>query len=246
MYVPAARSRHPDRPMSAGCSKLVGMRFVLLHSPLVGPTTWRWTAEALMAAGHEAAVPDLRDAAVRRRPEAMISVAVAAAPPGWSTLAIVGHSGAGSILPSVADRLGGRARSLVFVDAGLPPLDGRATPSAEFLDQLRTFAVDGVLPNWSTWWGEGVMEMLVSDAGRRAEIEAEIPEVPLAFFESPVEVPERWWETPGAFLLLSDAYRDDAERARTLGWPVVERHGGHLDIVNDADDIARRIAQLAT
>ena len=26
------------------------------------------------------------------------------------------------------------------------------------LDQLRSLAVDGVLPKWSTWWGDGVMD----------------------------------------------------------------------------------------
>jgi hypothetical protein len=46
------------------------MRFVLIPSPLVGPATWRWVAEALTSAGHDVAVPDLRRAAMtgRRKP----------------------------------------------------------------------------------------------------------------------------------------------------------------------------------
>jgi hypothetical protein len=79
------------------------------------------------------------------------------------------------------------------------------------------------------------METLVRDADRRLELEAEMPANPLVFFESSMEVPEGWCETRGAFLLLSESYRGDAERSRTLGWPTVERLGGHLDIVNDAD-----------
>ena len=206
---------------------------------------WRWTAVALTATGHQAVVPDIRGAAVSGRPEAVIAAAAAAVPPRWSSVALVGHSGAGSILPSVAERLGRRACRSVFVDAGLPAHAGPTTPSADFLDQLRALVVDGLLPKWSTWWGAGVMEALVSDGDRRAEIEAEMPEIPLAYFESRVEVPERWWTAPGAFLLLSEAYRDDAERARTLGWPVVERVGGHLDMVDHPDDVARAIADLA-
>jgi len=36
-----------------------------------------------------------------------------------------------------------------------------------------------------------------------------------------------------------------AERSRALGWPTVERLGGHLDIVNDPHGIARTIIELA-
>ena len=222
------------------------MQFALLHSPLVGPTTWRWVAAALRAVGHDAEVPDLRDAAMTGTPEALIAEAVAAIPPGWSTPIVVGHSGAGFIVPSVAERLGARSARIVFVDAGLPPCEGQATPSADFLDQLRTLAIEGRLPKWSTWWGEGVMEVLVPAADRRAELEAEMPEIPLAFYESPLEVPVGWCETPGSFLLLSESYRDDADRARALGWPTIEHLGSHLDIVNDAGAISHELIELAS
>jgi hypothetical protein len=222
------------------------MQFALFHSPLVGPTTWRWVAGSLVAAGHDVAVPDLRDAAVSGDRGVMIAAAATAIPRGWSTLVLVGHSGFGSILPSVAERLAGHSLRIVFVDAGLPPCEGPATPSADFLDHLRTLAVEGVLPKWSTWWGEGVMEMLVPAVDRRVELEAEMPEIPLAFFESPFDVHEGWCQTRGSFLLLSEPYRDDAKRARLLGWPTVDRLGGHVDIANDPDRIAGMIVELAT
>ena len=94
------------------------MRFVLLHSPLVGPATWRWVAEALRASGHHVAVPDLRRAAVG------------------------------------------------------------------------------------------------------------------------------WCGTPACFLLLSHAYRRDADRASTLGWPVIEHLGTHLDIVNHPKPLARHLVEI--
>lgn len=222
------------------------MQFALFHSPLVGPTTWRWVAGSLVAAGHDVAVPDLRDAAVSGDPHLLIAAAATALPRRWPTPVLVGHSGFGSILPSVAERLGGRALRIVFVDAGLPPCEGPVTASADFLDQLRGLAIDGVLPKWSTWWGEGVMEMLVPAEDRRAALDAEMPEIPLAFFESAFDVPDGWCQTRGSFLQLSEPYREDAERAHSLGWPTVDRPGGHLDIVNDPDGIARTIVELAT
>jgi hypothetical protein len=221
------------------------MQFALFHSPLVGPATWRWVAGSLVATGHDVAVPDLRDAAVTGDPDVMIAAAATAIPRRWSTPVLVGHSGFGSILPSVAQRLGGHPLRIVFVDAGLPPCEGSATPSADSVDHLRQLAVDGVLPKWSTWWGEGVMEMLLPAVDRRVELEAEMPEIPLAFFEAPFDVPEGWCQARGSFLLLSERYRDDAERARSLRWPTIERLGGHLDIANDPDRIAI-IVELAS
>jgi hypothetical protein len=149
-------------------------------------------------------------------------------------------------LPAVAAQVGERSSLLVFVDAGLPPCDGRTTASAEFLDRLRGLAVEGVLPKWSAWWGEDVMQALVPDIHRRDELEAELPEIPLAFFESAIDVPDGWCQRDGAYLLLSESYRTDAERAGALGWPVVERLGAHLDLVNDSEEISRIIIDFAS
>lgn len=71
-----------------------------------------------------------------------------------------------------------------------------------------------------------------------------MPEIPLAFFESAFDVPASWCRTRGSFLLLSEPYRGDAERACALGWPTRERLGAHLDIVNDPDHIADAIVGL--
>jgi pimeloyl-ACP methyl ester carboxylesterase len=218
------------------------VRFLLVHSPLVGPATWRWVAEALRSSGHEVTVPDLTEAAATGAPDALISAAIPAQ--AAETLVIVGHSGAGFFLPSIAAGLEAPARGLVFVDASIPPGEGEATAGADVLDRLRSLATDGVLPMWSTWWGEGVMETLVPDDARRAEIEVEMPEIPLALYESPIILPTGWRNTPGAFILLSEPYHQEAQTATSLGWPVIERLGAHLDIVNDPESIARNIVQL--
>lgn len=218
------------------------MEFVLVHSPLVGPRTWRWVAEALAAAGHRVVVPDLRAAALTGRPQELIVAAAAAVPSAWSRSVLVGHSGAGFFLPSISEVVD--AAQLVFVDAGLPPREGPATVGGDFLDWLRSLSVDGALPRWSAWWGDALMRTLVPDDARRGDVEAEMLEVPLAFYESAVDLPGGWDEGRGAYVLLSEAYRDDAVRARSLGWPVIERLGGHLDVVTDPDAIARAVIEL--
>ena len=218
------------------------MQFVLVHSPLVGPTTWRFVAEVLESLGHQVDVPDLRTAARRGDPQAYIAAARSTVT--TDTDVIVGHSGAGFFLPHIAENAD-RATRLVFVDAGVPPCDGAATASADFLDQLRGLAIDGVLPRWSRWWGDGAMERLVPDDQRRHELESELPEVPLAFYEVSVALPDGWCDAPGGFVLLSESYRPDAVTAMSRGWPTIERLGAHLDIVNHPRALAQALVALA-
>jgi uncharacterized protein len=103
----------------SGMAGLAAMRSLLVHSPLVGPATWRWVAEELRASGHDIAVPDLRGAAVSGEPLAVVGAARRLK--SKASTVVVGHSGAGFFLPSIAAGLGAPVRGLVFVDAGLPP-----------------------------------------------------------------------------------------------------------------------------
>jgi hypothetical protein len=217
------------------------VRFVLVHSPLVGPATWRGVAEALASMGHDVEVPDLRDAAASGDPRRFIEGAQTAI--RHDADVVVGHSGAGFFLPSIA--AGQTATTtLLFVDAGIPPCGGTTTASADMLDRLRALAVDGVLPRWSLWWGEDVMERLVPDERRRLQVESELVEVPLAFYTTPVSLPDAWCHMHGGFVLLSEAYRADAAAAMALGWPTVELLGGHLDVMNHPAAVARALTQL--
>jgi hypothetical protein len=223
------------------------VRFALVHSPVVGPSTWHWVAEALRTGGHDVVVPDLVAAARSGNP---LEYAAAAADSvdanDGEESVLVGHSGAGAVLPLVAAALTTPPARLVFVDAGVPPAAGVFTAGGAFLPTLRGLVRDdGVLPRWSEWWDAGTLEVLVPDESRRAAVAQELPTVPISFYETPIEVPRGWSEAKGAYLLLSEAYRAHADRAAALGWPVVAHMGGHLDIVNDEVSIAERLVALA-
>lgn len=152
-------------------------------------------------------------------------------------IVVVGHSAAGSVLPVVAGFMP-HVRQVVFVDASVPPCEGTCSAGGDFLPALQGLATSGMLPVWSQWWGEGVLQALVSDDARRREIEREQPELPLTFFEAPIVLPAGWCAGDGGFLLLSEFYRSDASRAAALGWPVIERPGAHLDMANEEEEIA--------
>ena len=152
---------------------------------------------------------------------------------------VVGHSGAGGLLPLVMP-----GAQLLFIDAGIPPAVGPYSLGGTFTSTLRGLAVRGILPPWSTWFGEHVMEQLVSDGDRRQLVASELPKVPLTLYEATLDAPGGWRHGRHAYVLLSEAYREDAALADELGWRVEERLGGHLDIVNDDESIAALIIDV--
>jgi pimeloyl-ACP methyl ester carboxylesterase len=144
-------------------------------------------------------------------------------------LVLVGHSGAGSLLPAVAAAVRGEVSGLIFVDADLPPRAGSAPLAPPGLMQrLRALAVEGVLPRWSSWFGEEGIGPLVPDDDMRAALEQEMPRLPLAYFDAEVALPDGWDEGPCAYLLLSgDRYGESGAEARDRGWAVAEIPDAH-------------------
>jgi hypothetical protein len=209
--------------------------FVLVHSPVLGPSSWRWVARELGERGRSAVVPALLGAADATWPTwHEVCRAVSAASPHRNAVVLVGHSAAGTLLPAIAESFEGDVAGLVFVDAFLPPSGGAAgLVPAEFIDRLRALATDDVLPPWSTWFGQAAMRDLVPDDARRAEVEADMPRAPLSSLLAPVPIPERWERYPCAYVLLSvQPYATSAAAARARGWPVAEiADGKHLDSV---------------
>src|SRR5918999_6262326 len=97
--------------------------FVLVHSPLVGPTSWRPVAHELERRRRLAVVPSLLGVADAPAPQwRHVPEAVRAATSHLQVpVVLVGHSGAGLLLPVIADALTLDVATLVFVDSFLPP-----------------------------------------------------------------------------------------------------------------------------
>jgi hypothetical protein len=209
------------------------VKFLLVHSPALGPSSWRWVANALRQVGHEPIVPDLT-AQATGGDAVGFAVAAARAARGESSddgsCVVAGHSGAGALLPLIGAQCSLSAH-LVFVDAVVPPCAGEFSAGGDFVETLDRLSTDGVLPIWPEWWGPGVLDALVPDGEQRRTIAAELPRVPLSFYETPLVAPLDWCEDAASYVLLSDSYRPEAERARALGWRVTDLAGGHLDIV---------------
>jgi hypothetical protein len=223
--------------------------FVLVHSPLVGPTSWVPVARELERRGRVAVVPSLLGVAEAPEPQwRHVPDAVRTATRDLrQRIVLVGHSGAGLLLPVIADALAVEVAALMFVDSLLPPPAGPLLLGhPAFMDQLRAMATDGVLAPWSRWFGAQAMRELVPDERLRADLEAEMPRLPLAYFEATVPVPDGWANRrPCAYLLLSAPYAQSAAEARARGWPVIEIDGvQHLAIATDAGPVTQALLDL--
>jgi hypothetical protein len=200
--------------------------------------------EQLRQRGHHVLIPSLVSAVASGRWQDVVDAVVDDATVEDHGL-LVGHSGAGPLLPVIANRMAVPLLRVIFVDAGVPPASGEASLIPDqMLDSLRTLARDGMLPRWSEWFGPEAMEAMIPNRNRRAAVLAELPQLPVSYFEGRVQMPSDWSSADGAYILLSDPYRSDAAEAASRGWPVTELGGGHLDIVTRPAEVAEAVLEL--
>lgn len=213
---------------------------VLVHSPLVGPSSLAPTAEALERRGFRTYTPCVvgSDTGWRACPGAIL-----AALPQLESPLLVGHSAAGLLLPSLAAPL--QARGLVFVDAQLPPAKGPTPPAnGAFRELLEALPVDrGRLPKWSRWWGPGGLAGLVPDRWTRETFEADLPRLRPQWFDDAIETPP-WDRLPAGYLQTSAVFAEPAAEARRRGWPVVSLAGTHLHPFLAPEETAAALAQI--
>ncbi|MFI6731143.1 alpha/beta fold hydrolase [Streptomyces atratus] len=222
---------------------------VLVHSPLVGASTWQSVARLLRARGHMAVVPSLGGVLADAGPYyARLAVTVAddIARRADGRIVLVGHSGAGALLPAVAHATAATVVGMVFVDALLPH-PGRAwfdTVPTEMRDQLRRLTRQGMLPPWNEWFPPGTIEELLPDPALRGRFCEELPRVPLAYFDEPA--PECPAPPPAhsAYLQLSDAYSAEASQAEREGWRVRRRRAHHLAILAEPEEVSATLEEL--
>jgi pimeloyl-ACP methyl ester carboxylesterase len=220
---------------------------VLVHSPFLGPASMRPLADALAAHGHPVVLLDLRvsvnSAPVHQR---MIGAFADAVEDSLveGEVVLVGHSGAGPLLPAFAYSLETPVGGLVYLDAHLPTpgKSWRETFSPEQMAHMRAISREDVMPRWDRWFDPNPLPTLIPDQRQREEIAEEAPEVPLAFLK---EVrPSVTWPGTSAYLQLSSAYADAAAEARALGWPVSSLDLHHLAAATHPEEVAAALVTL--
>jgi hypothetical protein len=223
--------------------------FVLIHSPLVGPLTWKLVAEEMRQRGMEVIIPTLVDTSDSEEPywkQHAESVSQALAQhPRDIPLTLVAHSGTGPLLPAIRESLANPINAYVFVDAGIPR--ARATRldlmNSEDSGWAREFQAylegGGSFPNWSF---EDLQEIL-PDEELRAQMAAEIHPRALDFFTEPIPVFKGWPDAPCVYILFSEPYKRAAVEARKANWPTYELAAGHFHMLVDAKAVTDLIVE---
>jgi pimeloyl-ACP methyl ester carboxylesterase len=216
-----------------------GHLYVLIHSPLVGPLTWKLVAEQLRQRGLDVIVPALRDSPDSNEPfwkqhANSVSRALSQIPKD-AFITYVAHSGAGPLLPAIRQSIQNPVHAYVFVDAGIP------RPNATRLELMKSedpqWAVEfqeyleggGSFPNWSF----DDLQEVIPDASLRRQMAAEIQPRGLDFFTEPIPVFEGWPDAPCVYIKFSPPYQYSVSQARQAGWPTYELAAGHFHMLVD-------------
>ncbi len=215
----------------------------LLPSSLLGSAMWRPVAEALNDLGRPATAVDLEGPPPSSSAEALGEFLRAL--PRDEDLVLVPHSNAGLYVPAISAQ---RAVSaVVFVDAGLPPVDGTDAPvvPGELGELLEATAdADRMVPPWSEWWDPEDVARLFPDARTRARVARQQRRLPLSYFRDSVPAPGGWDRRPCAYLAFGETYQAETRTARDRGWPVRVLDGDHLETTVHPRAVAEAILGL--
>lgn len=216
--------------------------FVLIHSPLVGPFTWQLVTKHLQAESHGVFTPELVDHAGSDLPLWKQEVSSVEFPE--QEIILVGHSGAGALLPAIGQRFD--VRGYIFVDAVV--LFGSATrlemlyaEDEDFASEFEAFLrKGGHFPNWQD---EDLRSQIPHDDVRQKLI-ADLRPRSLPFFIEQIEAGEDWDVPPCAYIQLSETYRVYADQAEARGWTAFRRNAHHFAMLTNPAAIAQLLIQI--
>lgn len=213
--------------------------YVLIHSPLVGPLTWRLVADEMRQRGLKVFVTNLKDSPDSREPfwkQHADSVSSDLADiPKDAFVTLVAHSGAGPLLPAIRQMLPNPVSAYVFVDAGIPRdhasrLDLMKSEDPEWANEFQKELERG--ERFPTWSFDDLQEV-IPDASLRQQMVAELCPRGLNFFTEAIPVFEGWPDAPCVYIQFSAPYDQPAAYARQAGWPVHKLEAGHFHMLVD-------------
>jgi len=218
--------------------------YVLIHSPLVGPLTWKLVADEMQRRGLDALVPTLKDSPDSNKPfwkqhtesvsEALMQISSS------TSFILVAHSGAGPLLPAIRESLPNPVRVYVFVDAGIPRdeatrLELMRSEDPEWAQGFQTELKRG--ERFPTWSVDDLQEVIPDDSLRRQMV-TELHPRGLDFFTEPIPVFDGWPDAPCVYIQFSAAYEQPAAQAKQAGWQTYKLEAGHFHMLVDPEHVA--------
>jgi hypothetical protein len=211
--------------------------YVLIHSPLVGPLTWRPVAAEMSRRGIDSLVPTLSDSPASMDPfwkQHALSVSRSVYDTSTeSGVILVAHSGAGPLLPAIRKFIPNPVRAYVFVDAGIPRheatrLDLMKSEDSEWASEFASYLDEGgKFPNWSF----DDLQEIIPDENLRRQMVSEIRPRGVSFFTEPIPVSASWPDAPCVYIRFSAPYDRAAAQARAADWLVYDLDAGHFHML---------------
>jgi len=216
------------------------LEIILIHSPLVGPSSLLPTAEILQAQGVRCATP------TALRPHAP--------PPAWhewparlkgtlpdmASPVVVGHSMGGLLAARLAADI--HAAGVICLDARIPPETGPVNPvEPEFRKFLDTLPLtDGTLPPWHEWWDVDVFGDTNLPSDRREAVLADIPALPLTWFDDQFDMHD-WSGIRKGYVRTSHTFIEETRKAEAMEWSTVRLRGTHLHPATEPEETAQAL-----
>ncbi len=217
----------------------------LIHSPLVTETTWNYLAPALQQRDYPVAIAHLHDS-----PDLWCQQHIESAVQSLGELSgpymLVGHSGAGPLLPLIAQRLPVPPVGYLFVDAGIlweptSRLGMMVAEDPEWASEFESYLQGGgTFPNWT----DGQLQDILPDTNLRHELLKSLRPKPLSFFTEEIPVPAGWDNTPCGYLQLSPTYQPYATVAQAKGWVVEQMDGHHFSMMTHPGEVTEMLIRL--
>lgn len=246
--------------------------FILVHGPLIGPFTWVPVAAELRKLGASAVIPALNSPAARQGTywehhckEFALELGDVSMDTGEAVL--VGHSGAGPLLPQLGLQLASGPAAYVLVDSDLPrdgasrfdlfenPAhveDFRRIAGEPYSPRGRLSPQPGLKPSDETvreWPGDLLSEALTQNPDNTLDVQSTVfagkRPTPIAVLDEPLPVPASWPEAPVGYLHLSPTYDGAAAAAGSQGWPVRALSTSHVQMLLEPESFARELAEFA-
>jgi hypothetical protein len=217
---------------------------VLVPSPLTGPAVWTPVAARLVSRGYQVTVPRLTSPGESATPYwARHAAEVAQHVPSTGVVVLVAWSGAGVLLPAVAERVRCPVACYILVDALIPEhgqsrLDHFDPAEAQ---QFRQAARTGWIPAWT----DADLADSIPDPHWRRRVAAELAPIPLAVYEEAIPAPASWPNAPVAYLRFTATYEREHRRANAAGWRTEHRPGNHFHMLVDPDAVTADLLTLA-
>ena len=225
------------------------MQVLLVHSPLLGRSSWGGVPARLAELGYAVAVPDLCPVLDSGPPyyEGLFQV-IAELAAGDEAVAVVGHSRAGPLLPGALAKMKANRATAVFLDARLPH-DGRTwleTLPADRRAALLASVENGFLPPWDRWFPSEAIAELLPDQVVRQRFRDELRGLPAELLSEPMPHPPGEGHVGQAYVQLSAEYAATADQAQAAGWPVARYSMDHLAPLTRPRAVADAIADSIT